>query len=111
MALIQHATHQGWIEDAVNFMEALDPLGRRGINYLQDPSTGIRWPHLSIGAWHVIPANAAFKGEPVIGKDITQFAALHPDAKPPSKAHQEDVGYDLCSLWDQVIGPGHSHLL
>ena len=111
LALIRHTTRQGWIDDAINFMEALDPTGKRGINYLRDPSTGARWPHLDIRGWKSDATGASAHGQPILGKNIAQFTMLHPNAIPPKKAHQEDVGYDLSSLYDTTMGPESTKLI
>ena len=106
IALIRHATREGMLDDAINFMEALDPTGKRGINYLRDPSTGARWPHLNLRAWKFTSFGASAHGQPKLSKDIAQYVLLHPQARPPTKAHPEDVGYDLYSLRDESIKPG-----
>ena len=100
-----------WIDDAINFMEALDPTGKRGINYLRDPSTGARWPHLDIRGWKSDATGASAHGQPILGKNIAQFTMLHPNAIPPKKAHQEDVGYDLSSLYDTTMVPESTKLI
>ena len=35
-----------------------------------------------------------------------EFARLHPEAKAPARAHDDDAGYDLCSAEAASIGPG-----
>jgi dUTP pyrophosphatase len=35
-----------------------------------------------------------------------EFTRLHPEAKPPARAHGDDAGYDLCASEAATIEPG-----
>jgi dUTP pyrophosphatase len=35
-----------------------------------------------------------------------EFARLHPEAKAPARAHDDDAGYDLCACEPALLAPG-----